>query len=391
MNRTLLALMFILGGCDWSDPEPPPPDPTPPPPAIAVELADHPGIDGAIRTAMEAGELVGVTVGIAQGDTIVFLQGWGLADVENDVAVDPTATQFRWASVSKGLAGIVAVQAQLAGTLTLDAQVSDLLEEYTVPTTVLPDGCDDVACAEPLTDEQRSITLAQLLHHTAGVQHYSNGAVYPVPPILQTDDPAINTGIAWALPFWIDAPLVAVPGTESNYSTFGFNLAGAAVERAVGAPFGEIVRDGIATPLGMDTFAVDRVWDYHPNRAVGYVRVNDNIAPDGDNDVSWKAPGGGFLSSGVDLTRYCAGLQSDLLLPADARDTILWVGDGEVTDYGLGFGVGDALVSHTGAQQKTRTAIAWDRETNTCFTLMTNSTWAEPWALLSLVMDAWNG
>ena len=61
----------------------------------------------------------GVAVGIAQGDRIVFLGGYGWADRENEVPVDPSATSFRWASVSKGMAALTAAQAAADGTLDL--------------------------------------------------------------------------------------------------------------------------------------------------------------------------------------------------------------------------------------------------------------------------------
>ncbi len=393
IRRPATALLVVgLLACSGPDPAPQP-TPTPAPPAIAVALEDRPDVVAAVEAVAQSQELVGLVVGVARGQTIVHLQGVGFEDREAEIPVDPEATLFRWASLSKGLTGIAAVQAERDGALTLDAQVADLVTEYTVPALLLPDGCADVACATPLADEQRSLTLADLLHHTAGVQHYNNGAAWPVPPLTATDDPAVNTGVAWALPYWIDAPLVSIPGAEFNYSTFGFNLAGVAVERSHDRPFDAVVIDGIAAPLGMETFAADRLWEYLPHRAVGYLRTDQgSIVPDGDNDVSWKAPGGGFLSSGADLARYCAGVQADgLLLSAALRDDVLWATTDASDGYGLGFAVSAEMVNHTGAQQKTRTAVAWLPQDDTCFVVMSNSTYADVWSILETLRTAWTG
>jgi hypothetical protein len=142
----------------------------------------------------------------------------------------------------------------------------------------------------------------------------------------------------------------------------------------------------------MSTMSADFQWVDLPRRAVGYVRDGNAITRDGDNDVSWKLPGGGFVSSGEDLTRYCAGLLGDDLIDTDTRDAVLWATGTPNEDYGLGFGVGtsggERLISHTGAQQKTRTALMILPDSDLCFTVMTNATWAAPGELVRGVANA---
>lgn len=392
MLRPLIALTLLLAGCPTEE-LPVVEDPTPAPPAITVALEDAPEVDAAVQEIVDADELTGVTVGIARGQTIVYLQGFGYADVEAEIPVDPSVTRFRWASVAKSLAGVVAVQGIADGITALDTDVEATVPDYVVPDRYLPGDCQASACVESLPEEERAITLQQLLNHTAGIQHYGNGLVYPVPPPSATDDPFVNTGIAWAIDYFANAPLVSRPGVAYDYSTFGYNLAGVVLEELHdGTPFGELVDAGIAQPLGMTTMSPDFQWEEIPNRAIGYVNDNGTIGRDGDNDVSWKLPGGGFLSSGEDLTRYCAGLLGDPIVTDEERE-LLWTTGEPNDDYGLGFGVGtwdgEAYISHTGAQQKTRTALILLPESDLCFTVMTNATWANPGALGRAVRDAW--
>ena len=391
--KTLLPLLLLCAGCPTV--EPPPADPTPAPPPITVALEDAPAVDDAVQAFIDAEELTGVVVGVARGQDIVYLKGFGYEDVEAQVPVDPSATRFRWASLSKSLAGVVTAQGLADGTTALDTDVAATVPGYTVPDRYLPGDCQAAACAETLPEDARAITLQQLLNHTAGIQHYGNGLVYPVPPTAETGDPVVNTGIAWAIDYFKDAPLVARPGEESNYTTMGFNLAGVVIEELYGARFGDVIDAGISVPLGMTTMAPDFQWEEIPRRAVGYVKSNGVIGRDGDSDVSWKLPGGGFLSTGEDLTRYCAGLLGDDLLPTEVRDEVLWATGTPNDTYGLGFSVGtwqgERRISHTGSQQKAKTAFRMLPDSDLCFTVMTNATWADPGAMVNAVATAWLG
>lgn len=391
-HSPLFALVLIVGCASEAPDSPTPSEPTSAPPAITLALEDHPAVDAAVQAVIDEDSLTGVVVGIARGQEIIYLRGFGYEDVEAQTPVDPSATLFRWASLSKSVAGVIAVQGLDPGAVSLDADVEETVPGYTVPDRYLPDGCQAAACVETLPETQRAITLKQLLTHTGAIQHYGDGLAYPVPPASETDDAATNTGIAWAIDYFKDAPLVGTPGGQYSYSTFGFNLAGVVLENQLGVSFGAAVDAGISQPLGMNTMSPDFQWVDLPRRAVGYVHDGNSIERDGDNDVSWKLPGGGFVSSGEDLTRYCAGLLGEDLIDTNTRDTVLWATGTPNANYGLGFGVGSSggerRISHTGAQQKTRTAMRILPDSNLCFTVMTNATWADPGGLVKAVADA---
>jgi CubicO group peptidase (beta-lactamase class C family) len=204
-----------------------------------------------------------------------------------------------------------------------------------------------------------------------------------------TLDPDVNTGIDWALPYFIDAPLVSVPGTQYAYTTMGFNLAGVAVERAAGATFPELMARDITGPLGMRTARADFHWETIAHRAVGYHRGDDGgWLDDGDTDVSWKLPGGGVISTAEDLGRWCAGLMGEVLLPLDVRDRQAFTVVPPASGYGLGFGVGTdedgrRMISHTGSQEKAKTGIVLWPDDEECAVFMTNTVDADPWAIVT--------
>ncbi len=383
-----LALLIACGTTPDDDPAP---EDTPAVQndAIPLNLQPSPAVDAAMNLSLDAG-LVGIGVGIAQGGEIVFLGGYGFEDREAGIAVDPEQTMFRWASVSKGLVGVTAVK----GAVDLDADVSVLVEEYNTPTSVLPADCYQRSCALDLPADQRTVSLRMLLSHAGGAPHYGNGTTYPVPSAADANNPAVNTGMAWALPLWIDEPLVSIPGTKHNYSTFGYNLAGVSVERARGESLAALVNTDVSEPAGMTTMQPDYQWVDIDHRAQGYLRSGGEVVlQELDQDVSWKLAGGGFISSVADFTRYCAALNSGLLLPAETRDAELWrIQYPDLKGYALGFSISETAfgrrAAHTGAQDKTRTALA-AYEDGLCVVVMTNSEWASPSTLRASIEAAW--
>lgn len=85
----------------------------------------------------------------------------------------------------------------------------------------------------------------------------------------------------------------------------------------------------------------------------------------GDTDVSWKLPGGGFLSNVADLARFGRGVMDGRLLSPASRALMGTRGrtrDGKATTYGFGWGLytigGRAVLAHSGSQEKTSTYLA---------------------------------
>ena len=70
----------------------------------------------------------GLAVAVTQGQQLLYAEGFGYADIENDVPVTPD-TPFHIASLTKPLAATVLVQAVEAGQLDLDAALAELLKE----------------------------------------------------------------------------------------------------------------------------------------------------------------------------------------------------------------------------------------------------------------------
>ena len=130
------------------------------------------------------------------------------------------------------------------------------------------------------------------------------------------------------------------PGEQFSYSSYGYILLSAIVQRAGQQNFNEQVQQHIATPLGMTTLQPDYEWKNIPNRAVGYVESDGKIGQSTDTDVSWKLGAGGYISNIEDLARFAEGLlQGQLLKPQTYA--MMWqpqkTKDGRAAPWGLGF------------------------------------------------------
>jgi|GEM_PF-2199272 len=343
-----------------------------------------PAVNAVVDEIVQENNWVGGAVAVIQDQDILLLHGFGYADLEAEIAVDPQLHRFRWASVSKGMGGVVATQLWREEKLDLDESISTYYPSYTIPENYLSEDFELLS----IPSAERAISMRQLLSHTGCVQHYSNGLVDPQPPTTLTADPAFNTGMEWALDYWIDAPLLCIPGTEFHYSTFGYNLAGVVLEQIDGTSYGEMIHNRISDPIEATTIVPDHIWNPAPHRVEGYYQSsNGSIQKEEEDDVSWKLAGGGFTSTPEDFARYCAGLMGEELVSEREKEQILWNVPPNADDYGLGFYAWPSIAAHSGFQQSTQTALKIYREENTCIVVMLNSTWGNPWDLLNAVYD----
>lgn len=329
-------------------------------------------IDNAVLAELERQEAVGIAIGVIRDNQVVYTAGYGMADRGAGTPVD-SQSLFRWASISKPLTAVAAMQLVEAGRLDLDADVRTFVPEF--------------------PDKGTSITMRQLLSHLGGVVHYSNG------PIIKTrrdyDNPHPFKSVIFALDTFAESPLVAQPGERYAYTTHGYILASAVVERAGDEDYAEQVHNRISIPLGLTTLQPDYQWQALPNRVVGYRKRGDAIVRSTDTDVSWKLGGGGWISNIEDLARFGAGMLGDQLMQADTR-VQMWTpqqtNDGSAIRYTLGWEVSDQggvlRVSHNGSQEKTRTRLVLYPAAGHGLAVMTNSEHVNPGAITTAVYRA---
>lgn len=319
-------------------------------------------VDAAVEAERVRQRVVGVAVGIVQDNEIVYLHGYGFANAEKKEPVT-VHTMFRWASISKTLTAVAAMQLAQSKALDLDADVREYVPEF--------------------PDKGVKITARQLLCHQSGIPHYTNGKIIVTHVDYKAEHPFVN--LVTALDRFKESPLLFTPGDRFSYSTYGFMLLGAVVQRAGKEPYPKQVRDRILQPLGMSSVMPDYQWENIPDRATGYVLEGNEVKPSTDTDVSWKLAGGGFISDIGGLARWAKGLLERRLLEPASYETMWEIqhdDNGRATNWGLGFevqGSGPGLkVSHNGLQEKASCRMVLYPGGRNAVVVMTNSYFADP-------------
>ncbi len=259
----------------------------------------------------------GLSISVSVDHRVVWSEGMGYANLELRSPATPL-TRYRIGSVSKILTAAGVALLHQRGELDLDAPV----QEYVPSFPRKPEG---------------EITTRLLAGHLGGIRHYVDiEAEYYLTRRYET--------VFEALEIFRDDPLVATPGTEWSYSSYGFNLLSAVIAGASGRGFLQYLDDEVFRPLGMLHTGGDHTDSLVVNRARPYDR-----APDGslinaryiDNSHKWA--GGGFLSTTEDLLRFAhAHLEPGLF----SRETLelVWTSQRTVTGEEIGVGIGWRLM-----------------------------------------------
>jgi serine beta-lactamase-like protein LACTB, mitochondrial len=254
----------------------------------------------------------GASVTVIKDGAIVWSEGFGWADLEQRVPVTPL-TRFRIGSVSKSLTSIGLGLLVQEGKIDLDAPVQRYVPSF--PTKRAP------------------VTIRELAGHTAGIRHYHGNEM-----VMQRHYASVTE----ALDIFSRDTLLFTPGTRFSYSSYGFNLLSAAMERAAGEPFVEFMTRRVIEPMGLRHTVAEFTDSLIPFRAHFYTRADSGNgiinAPYTDNSYKWA--GGGFLSTTEDLARMGQLLLDGGVLRPQIRQ-LLWTSqrttDGKETGYGMGW------------------------------------------------------
>jgi len=354
-------------------------------------------VDEAVDAEMQRQQLVGVAVGIINHGEVVLTKGYGFADGENQIPVT-TQTVFNWASNCKPLTAVAAMQLVQKKKLDLDVDIRTYVPEFS------PNG--------------PAITVRQLLCHQSGLPHWNNGRVVPSPDLdaeaLASIDPCLS------IRRFSETPLLFEPGARESYSSYGYILLSAVIERAGGESFFTQVEKRIAQPLRMESLQLDVPTTNQPNWSVGYTRTKVRIrtgvpgqgfspqTPAGQQAPTpvgrapeyahaWKAGAGGFKSNIEDFAKWAAALINGRLVSKNIEKQ-MWMPQkttsGKSTGMGLGFflnrGAGGQTISHSGEQAEVTTYMFLFPKSKDGIVILCNCGYAKPAEIGDAVVTALN-
>lgn len=281
-----------------------------PPPGLRAHLTDE----------MRKARIPGMQVAVARHGRVVFLETFGIADVENTVPAT-NSTVFQIASCTKAFVGVAVMQLVEGGKLDLAAPVSHYLGG--LPTA------------------WGAVTVAQIATHTSGLPDItSNLAMLRL--LVDGDAEA-----SWARVQ--TRPMAFMPGEKFGYVQTNYVLLGKIIDVVTGEPFIQFIRKHQLDAVGMPrtVYGDDHEVVLHSARTyTPYVQVDGK--PERTNTL-YKAyievPAmlracGGLNSTAEEMARWLIALQHGELLKSKSGLTTLWtarlLNDGKPGPWGIG-------------------------------------------------------
>jgi CubicO group peptidase (beta-lactamase class C family) len=214
-------------------------------PIVTPPLVDPAAIDSALKSLIDAKQIVGVSALVYERGKEAYFGAFGLADRENNkpMARDTIAQIF---SMTKPVTGVALMQLYERGKFELDAPLAVYAPEFA---EVRVYAGEDASGQPRYEAPKRPITVRDILRHTAGLN--GDGAPAAVSAIYRQVDPRNrNNTLPEVIAKMATVPLAYQPGTQWKYSD-AVDVQAYLVQKISGLPFDEYLKLHIFRPLGM--------------------------------------------------------------------------------------------------------------------------------------------
>jgi CubicO group peptidase (beta-lactamase class C family) len=324
-------------------------------------------VDRYVLSEMKRQQIPGLSLAVVKDGKLVKARGYGLANVEHDVAATER-TIYQSGSVGKQFtaAGILLLAED--GKLSLDDRITKYFPGA-------PAAWGD-------------ITIRRLLTHTSGIKNYTDGAL-DMRRDYKDDELAALA---------MKPPLDFAPGTKWSYSNTGYVLLGVIMTKVSGKFYGDFLAERVFTPLGMTTARIINEADIVRNRAAGYRLVKGIL-----KNQDWVSPSlnttadGSLYLTVLDMAKWEAALEgTSFLSPASRRawwTPVALSGSGSYP-YGMGWSLeyerGHRSIGHGGAWQGFKTHIQRYPDDGLAVIVLTNLSQARQSAIAYGVAGLYN-
>ena len=246
--------------------------------------------DALLKENIQKHGMVGLVAGVYKDGKVLWKNGAGYRDREAKIAANHQMLN-RTASISKPMTAIAILQLFEQKKLGLDDPVQKYLPYF-------PE------------KKQGTITIRHLLHHISGI-----GAYQKRKNAFSTKNyPTLKD----AMEVFMNRRLLSKPGEAYHYTTYGYVVLGAIVEKASGMTYRDYMKKNIWDKAGMTNTDVEVFGQSYDNKAKLYRKTRKGkVTTDTNTDLSIKVPGGGIQSTVEDLLKFGqAILEHKLIKPA---------------------------------------------------------------------------
>ncbi|MFD1412521.1 serine hydrolase domain-containing protein [Oceanobacillus jeddahense] len=241
----------------------------------------------------EENEYLNGSILIASNGNILINKGFGMANWEHSVPNQPT-TKFRIGSLTKAFTSMGIFQLHEEGKLSID----DCIEKY------LPD-----------FPRGEKITIYQCLTNTTGIPNYTSS------PDFWSKTMRLPMSLNQLIDSFKHLELNFEPGTKFEYSSSGYTLLTAILEKVSGMSFAEYIQAKICLPLGMNNTGCDDGIEIVADLASGYSFWEKPIHA-AHADLSFPLGAYGLYSTTEDLYLWDQALKSSKLLSEELMEKL---------------------------------------------------------------------
>lgn len=267
-------------------------------------------IDSIMEDFISTEKIKGASVAVSKNGKLVYAKGFGFADEENDLKVEPKSL-FRIASVSKLITAVGIMKLHEEGRLDINAKVFG-------KNGIL----NDTAYLKYSDKRIEEITITHLLDHTAGWDERKGDPIFNslyIANELNITPPAKLNDIIY---YQLNKKLRYDPGKTYNYSNFGYALLGLVIERISNMKYEDYIHFAVLQPLGIYDMHIGKsLYEEKLSTEVRYYEADEPIncyAFDGSgkivsqiyggNDINLLGAAGGWVASAPELLRFIVGI-----------------------------------------------------------------------------------
>jgi CubicO group peptidase (beta-lactamase class C family) len=313
---------------------------------VLTQVVIQPSPPGDLAMLCQREGIVGLSVAVFESGRITTYQG-GWADREAKKPMTEK-TLLRYGSIAKPVTAVLVMDQVQKGKLNLHQGVSKWIPGY--------------------DDKGGKINLRRILSHTSGIRHYQTGK----PDTFYT-----RFSVDQGLQLFAKDPLLFEPGEKYSYSTHAYTVAAVALEKVTGKKFDQLVKE-LGIEAKAPTLMCENRFSFNANRTKLYKKATPApILESKEEDISWKAAGGGMESTAVDLAKFGAGVMTAALVNSASRHA-MWTSQvlhsGRISAYGLGWQKRpNGFWGHGGSQQGCTTLLLVDPVRKKVVAVMANT------------------
>ena len=267
------------------------------------------GLDRKIKSYMRKWAIKGASLAITRNDSLLYAKGYGWADEELGVEMQPYHI-LRMASVSKLItaAGIMVLQ---------DRDSLNIKDNVFGPGGIL----EDSPFASVIKDRNyHKITIEHLLRHQGGFSRDPLFSSRDVKHQMQLDCPPTKDDFFRLV---LSRNLRFMPGSWQKYSNFGYLLLSEIIEKVSGMPYEEFIRKEVLGPAGCyDMHIAGNYYeDKRPNEVRYYTHEGDGKFIEdysdngqmvercyGGNNIPLLSGAGAWCGSPAEISRFVSAI-----------------------------------------------------------------------------------